>query len=275
MRYDTLETVKKLLQKTTGAILTTGPTGSGKTTTLYAFVKFVNNSEMKVITVEDPIEYYIEGITQTQVDAEAGYTFAGGLRAIVRQDPDVILIGEMRDKETAEIAMQAALTGHLVFSTIHTNNAAGTVPRLIDLGVKPQSIAPAINAMMAQRLVRRLCQKCKKQQNPIADDLAILKKYLDPIATQFKLPSLDENLQISYPIGCDECNTLGYKGRIGVYEIIVMNDELGRLILQSPAISQIQDIALKNNLITLLQDALMRVVSGITSMQEVMNVIGE
>ena len=164
MSAENLALIKRLLTKTTGAILTTGPTGSGKTTTLYAFINQVNEPGLKIITIEDPVEYHIEGISQTQVNPAKGYTFAGGLRAIVRQDPDVILVGEIRDGETAEIAMQAALTGHLVFSTLHTNDAAGAIPRLIDLGVKPVSIAPALNAVIAQRLIRKLCPDCKKKK---------------------------------------------------------------------------------------------------------------
>ena len=161
MRGDLLKLVREQLDRATGAILTTGPTGSGKTTSLYAFVQYLNSSGTKIITIEDPIEYHIKGISQTQVDTKKGYSFAGGLRAIVRQDPDIILVGEIRDEETADIALQAALTGHLVLSTIHTNDAAGTIPRLIDLGIQPQIIAPAINMAMAQRLIRKLCPNCK------------------------------------------------------------------------------------------------------------------
>ena len=168
MRPETLELAKKILARTTGAILNTGPTGSGKTTTLYAFIQHLNTPDVKIITIEDPVEYHIQGISQTQVNDSAEYTFAAGLRSIVRQDPDIILVGEIRDKETAEIGMQAALTGHLVLSTIHTNDAAGTIPRLIDLGIKPVTIAPALHAVMAQRLVRRLCEACKKIQSRIA-----------------------------------------------------------------------------------------------------------
>jgi len=275
MRADLLEMVKKLLAKTTGAILTTGPTGSGKTTTLYAFVKYVNNPDVKVITIEDPIEYHIEGISQTQVDPHAGYTFAGGLRSIVRQDPDVILVGEIRDVETAEIAMQAALTGHLVFSTLHTNDAAGTIPRLIDLGVRPITIAPALNAAMAQRLVRKLCAKCHKKEKIQAADLELIKKYLSDVAKQFKLPALNDSLEISYPQQCKECNFTGYKGRIGIYEIFEIDSEIEKLILKSPSISDIKDLAVKKGMTTLLQDGLMKVLEGTTSVEEVLKVVGE
>ena len=275
MRDDVLMTVKKLLEKTTGAILTTGPTGSGKTTTLYAFIRHINSPDVKIITIEDPIEYHIEGITQTQVDPKAGYTFASGLRSIVRQDPDVILVGEIRDVETAEIAMQAALTGHLVLSTLHTNNAAGAIPRLIDLGIRPVTIAPAINAAMAQRLVRRLCPKCKKKQKISPQDLSLLKKYLANLPKNIKLPLLDESLEIYSPQGCRECNFTGYQGRIGVYELFEIDDEMERLILKSPPISEIEDLAVKKGMVTLLQDGFLKVLDGITSIEEVLRVIGE
>jgi len=212
MREDMLVKIKKLLEKTTGALLTTGPTGSGKTTTLYAFVKYINSPDIKIITIEDPVEYHIEGISQTQVDSYAGYTFASGLRSIVRQDPDAILVGEIRDTETAEIAMQAALTGHLVFSTLHTNNAAGALPRLIDLGVKTITLAPAINAVMAQRLVRKLCPECKTKKKTEPKDLELLKQNLVGLAKDHKLPAIDESLKIYYPGKCEKCNSTGFTG---------------------------------------------------------------
>lgn len=275
MREDILAIVKKLLAKTTGAILTTGPTGSGKTTTLYAFINYLNSPDMKIITIEDPIEYHIEGISQTQVDPHAGYTFAGGLRSIVRQDPDVILVGEIRDAETAEIAMQAALTGHLVLSTLHTNSAAGTIPRLIDLGVRPVSIAPAVNAAMAQRLVRKLCRSCRKKMSVRPNDKQILMKYLTSLPKHIKLPQFGEALEVYYPQQCRECNNTGYQGRVGVYELFEIDDDMEKLILKSPAISDVQDLAVKKGMVTLLQDGLLKVVEGITSLEEVLRVIGE
>lgn len=275
MRDDTLKLAKKLLQKTTGTILTTGPTGSGKTTTLYAFVQHINSSDVKIITIEDPIEYHIEGISQTQVNETAGYTFAGGLRSIVRQDPDVILVGEIRDQETAEICMQAALTGHLVLSTIHTNSAAGTIPRLIDLGLRPATIGPAINAAMAQRLVRRLCEFCKKKEKAHPEDLALLQKHLKNIPASAQAPEVNENTELWYPVGCEKCNSVGYKGRVGVYEIFEIDAEMQKLILKSPALSEVQELAVSKGLTTLLQDAFIKVLGGLTSVDEVMRVIGE
>ncbi len=275
MRDDTLDKIKKLLQKTTGAILTTGPTGSGKTTTLYAFLRHVNSPDVKIITIEDPIEYHIKGVSQTQVNASSGYTFAKGLRSIVRQDPDIILVGEIRDAETAEITMQASLTGHAVFSTLHTNNAAGTVPRLVDFGVKPITISPALNAAMAQRLVRRLCENCKKKQKIAAPDLELLKKYLTNIPKGVGVFEMKDSLEIYYSQGCEECNGTGYKGRTGVYELFEVDEDMEKLIFKSPAISEVEDLAKKKGMITLLQDGLIKVIKGITSIDEVLRVVGE
>ncbi|MDP3731000.1 MAG: GspE/PulE family protein [bacterium] len=264
-----LKLIKNLLQKTTGAILTTGPTGSGKTTTLYAFINQVNEPGLKIITIEDPVEYHIDGISQTQVDPAKGYTFAGGLRAIVRQDPDVILIGEIRDGETAEIAMQAALTGHLVFSTLHTNDAAGAIPRLIDLGVKPVSIAPALNAVMAQRLVRQLCKECKKKRALTEEESELMKKVME-----IGKPAIHSPTEIFSPGQCAECNFTGYRGRIGVFEIFEVDDEMENLILKSPAVSEMREAAMKKGMVTMLQDGYLKVLEGSTSLEEVLRVLG-
>ncbi len=274
MRSDILELVRQQLKKSTGAILTTGPTGAGKTTTLYAFVNFLNSPDAKIITIEDPIEYHIQGISQTQVDNEKGYTFANGLRAIVRQDPDIILVGEIRDQETAEIALNAALTGHLVFSTIHTNDAAGTIPRLIDLGIRTQVVAPAINMAMGQRLLRRLCEHCKIEQPPTDSQLENITKLLGPIQEKFKLPPLDTSLKIYFPSACAECNNSGYKGRVGVYEIFTITRDMERVILTSPTISDIRDLAVKEGMVTMLQDGYLKLLNGTTSIPEIERVLG-
>ena len=275
MRGDLLKLVREQLDRATGAILTTGPTGSGKTTSLYAFVQYLNSSGTKIITIEDPIEYHIKGISQTQVDTKKGYSFAGGLRAIVRQDPDIILVGEIRDEETADIALQAALTGHLVLSTIHTNDAAGTIPRLIDLGIQPQIIAPAINVAMAQRLIRKLCPNCKIQDEVNPEVVEKIQKTMSPIKDRFKLPKLGSSLKVYFPgKGCKECNELGYKGRVGVYEAFVIGKEMERLILKSPAISDIQELAEKEGMVTMLQDAYLKLLDGITSVEEIERILG-
>jgi type II secretory ATPase GspE/PulE/Tfp pilus assembly ATPase PilB-like protein len=207
MRKDLLEMISLELKRPNGMILTTGPTGSGKTTTLYAFVKKVNGPGIKIITIEDPIEYHLEGITQSQVDPDKGYDFSNGLRSIVRQDPDIILVGEIRDQETAEIAMHAALTGHLVFSTLHTNDAAGTIPRLIDLGVKPNIIAPAINVSMAQRLVRQLCKNCAKKEEPSVGEKKLIEETLKELPKNIEKPNL-KSIFTYKPAGCEVCGRL-------------------------------------------------------------------
>ena len=259
------EEVKKQMEKTNGMILTTGPTGSGKTTTLYALINTLNEPGVKIITVEDPVEYQIKGISQTQVNKGKGYTFANGLRAIVRQDPDVVLVGEIRDEETMDIAVNAALTGHLVLSTLHTNGAAATIPRIIELGVKPNLIAPAANAFMAQRLVRRLCSDCKEQYKPAKETIDSLKKILAIISPKAKI-ELPKNIEFLYrPKGCSKCRNLGYKGRIGVYEVLTLNDEIEKLILDMGSESDITKAALENGMITMAQDGILKSIEWITS----------
>lgn len=275
MRKDILENIKRLLAKTTGAILTTGPTGSGKTTTLYAFLRHINSPEIKIITIEDPIEYHLEGVSQTQVNSAEDYTFANGLRSIVRQDPDIILVGEIRDAETAEIAMQAALTGHLVFSTLHTNNSAGAIPRLINFGLKPVTIAPAINATMAQRLVRKLCQSCKEKKVADSESKALLNKWLSDLEGRGLFVKTNEEVSIYGPGKCGDCNFTGYKGLVGLFEIFEINEEMEDLILRSPTISEIEKVAIKNGMVTLLQDGLIKVLEGTTSLDEVLRVVGQ
>ncbi len=274
IRKDLLEVIKKQLSRPTGSILTTGPTGSGKTTTLYAFIRHLNVPGTKIITIEDPIEYHIEGTSQTQVNPAGGYTFSNGLRAIVRQDPDIILVGEIRDKETAEIALHAALTGHLVFSTIHTNNAAGTIPRLIDLDINPQIIAPAVNMAMGQRLLRKLCENCKIKVKASKDVLEKIKKELDPIKDRFGLGKIGGSLEIYKAGQCVDCNNLGYKGRIGVFEAFIISKTIEKLILASPAISEIEDLAVKEGMITMLQDAYLKLLNGVTSLNEIERILG-
>jgi len=263
------------MQRPNGMILTTGPTGSGKTTTLYTMLRTIYNPTIKIITLEDPIEYHLVGIEQTQVDSEKGYDFANGLRSIVRQDPDVILVGEIRDLETADIATQAALTGHLVFSTLHTNDAAGTIPRLIDLGLKPAGIAPALNVMMAQRLVRKLCEHCRIQgaltpqhKKIIMDEIAQFPKHVPiPPEPEWKLFTASEK-------GCDSCNHTSYKGRIGIFELIFVNEAMGRLIMTTPSEFDIKKSAREQGQITMRQDGILKVFAGITDYSEVERVVG-
>ena len=275
IREDDLKIIENQLQRPTGMILTTGPTGSGKTTTLYAFIKKILTPDAKIITIEDPIEYQVEGISQTQVEPEYGYTFENGLRSIVRQDPDVILVGEIRDFETAEIAMHAALTGHLVFSTLHTNDAVGAVPRLIDLGVKPPVIAPAINLLMAQRLLRKLCPKCASKRNLNKEELQTFKKILAnlPPRVGFKT-ELTIKTEISDAKSCDDCHN-GYSGRIAVMELFEITDEVEKLILKSPAEAELKEAAKKTGMVTMVQDAAIKILRGVTTIEETERILGK
>ncbi|MBI1957019.1 MAG: type II/IV secretion system protein [Candidatus Niyogibacteria bacterium] len=267
--------VKKELKKPNGMILTTGPTGSGKTTTLYAFVKAVNEPGVKIITIEDPIEYHIPGISQTQVDAAKGYTFANGLRSILRQDPDTILVGEIRDLETAEIAMHAALTGHLVFSTLHTNSAAGTIPRLIDLKADPAIIAPAINITMAQRLVRKLCPHCKKETAPSADEKKLIEDALKKMPASYKKEVKAKSIRVWKASGCARCSAIGYKGRIGIFEAFLVDDAVEKLILAKPSEGDLREAMERQGMITMVQDGVLKVLRGLTSVDELVRVAGE
>jgi len=274
LRADNLVIVKKALNRPNGLILNTGPTGSGKTTTLYAFLRSVNSSEMKIITLEDPIEYRIEGIEQTQVDEEAGYTFANGLRAIVRQDPDVILVGEIRDLETADIALQSALTGHLVLSTLHTNDAVGAIPRLINLGVKVVSIGPALALVIAQRLVRVLCPECKKAV-PLDDATAKkIKTLLDHLPDQVdKKPY--EHPTLFAPVGCPKCNGIGYKGRIGIFEFLEGGPDIETTILREASEVALREVAKRQGMVSMQEDGILKAIEGITTLDEVTSVTGE
>lgn len=255
-------------------ILTTGPTGSGKTTTLYAFVKKVNRPGINIVTIEDPIEYHIAGINQTQTAPKKGYDFANGLRSILRQDPDIILVGEIRDFETAEIAMHASLTGHLVFSTLHTNNAAATIPRLIDLKVDPTIIAPAVNMAMAQRLVRKLCADCKKEGSPNPEEETAVKKSLKEMPAKYK-ENLPKKIIVWRPVGCNKCNGLGYKGRIGIYEAFLVDDEIERMILKKPSETDLKAVMYAQNMISMFQDGILKVLKGITSFEELNRVAAD
>jgi general secretion pathway protein E len=252
----------RLIKSPYGIILVTGPTGSGKTTTLYAALTSINHPEVNIITIEDPIEYQIDGIGQIQVNPKIELTFAHGLRSIVRQDPDVILVGEIRDRETAEIAIQSSLTGHLVFSTLHTNDAASAVTRLIDMGIEPFLVTSSVIAIIAQRLVRVLCPKCKEASTPDDESLANLgvdKKQL-------------ENHVLYRKQGCAACMNTGYRGRTAIFEILILDDPLKRLILKTSDSNQIQDEAMRRGMTNLLQDGAQKVLAGVTTIEEVFRV---
>lgn len=266
------------LGKPSGIILTTGPTGSGKTTTLYAFLHHVYNPEVKIITIEDPVEYHLEGITQTQVQTEKGYTFVAGLRAALRQDPDVIMVGEIRDEDTAKVAINAALTGHLVFSTLHTNNAAGTIPRLIDLGVNPKVIASALSIALAQRLVRKLCEACKNVYESNEKESRVITNILGDMKTTGKEDSMQGHspsptYTLFHSPGCEHCNNTGYKGRIGIFEAMVVDKEVEMLLVTNPSEREIRSAAKNQKIPSLREDAIIKMLEGITSFDEIGHVV--
>jgi len=263
LKNDLLALLKKEIKKPNGMIIVTGPTGSGKTTTLYALMKKIQKPEIKIITIEDPIEYHLEGISQTQV--KKGYDFASGLKSVMRQDPDVILVGEVRDLETVQTAIQAALTGHLVFTTLHTNDGAGTVARLIALGAEPSNIGPAVNLIIAQRLLRRICPKCSALREPTAQELREIKKEIKDVPANVKIPEVK---------GCKNCNSTGYRGRIGIFEIMLIDDEMENFIVTKPSIAALKAMAVKRGMVPLKQDAILKVLKAMTTLAEVERIVG-
>jgi len=274
LRTDLYKVFQKEITKPNGMIIVTGPTGSGKTTTLYAFLKKIQNPEIKIITIEDPIEYHLKGVSQTQVAPEKGYNFSDGLRSIVRQDPDVILVGEIRDLETSKIALQASLTGHLVLSTLHTNDAAGTIPRLVDLGVDVSSIASGLKMAVAQRLVRKVCKKCSIPAKPTPKELSEIKAGLKNLPSSVKTPNLNkiEIVRIKEG-GCPACNFTGYRGRQGLFEAFLVDSDMEKFILTNPPVSEIRNLAIKKGMVTMYQSGLIDVILGDTTIEEVARVV--
>jgi type II secretory ATPase GspE/PulE/Tfp pilus assembly ATPase PilB-like protein len=256
-----MELFKNVISRPNGVILVTGPTGSGKTTTLYAALNHINSSDRKIVTLEDPVEYEIPMIRQAQINTRAGFTYAAGMRSILRQDPDVILVGEIRDAETAEIAIQAAMTGHLVFSTLHTNDSAGAFPRLIDMGIESFLVSSSVIAVLAQRLIRTICPKCKIEYQPTDEDLR--KLGLDNKGRKYKFYTGK---------GCDNCSGTGYQGRCAIYEILQVDPQIEKLILERADGPEIKQAALRNGMMPLLHDALIKAVNGQTSIEEVLRV---
>lgn len=269
------EIVAREIAKPNGLVLLTGPTGSGKTTTLYAFLRRVSTSENKIITIEDPIEYHLKGINQTQVNPDHNYTFLTGLRSALRQDPDIIMVGEIRDKETAKIAVNASLTGHLVFSTLHTNNAAGTIPRLIDLEVNPKIIDAALNIAMAQRLVRKLCTHCKQEGTPTASE----QKLIDAVVKSIRekrpdlAPTQTNHVWRPHEAGCEHCYHTGYSGRQGVFEAILIDQSVAPLLVTNPNERDIRLAARGQGILDMRQDGILKVLNGVTDMEELARVV--
>jgi type IV pilus assembly protein PilB len=258
--YDTLKAWRKLINLPNGILLVTGPTGSGKSTTLYAVLQELNRTDVNICTVEDPIEYALGGVNQFQVNEKAGFTFATALRALLRQDPDILMIGEIRDTETAKLATQAALTGHLVLSTLHTNDAPGAVTRLYNIGIEPYLVGATVVGVMAQRLVRKLCQACKEPFEPSVNERRQIERVAGNLETLFK------------PKGCARCRNLGYSGRIGIYELLVPDDAMIERISQGAALNEIRDLARKIGTKSLRSDGVDKVKAGITTLEEVYRV---
>jgi len=259
--HDVLAGVKGLLHKSHGFFLVAGPTGSGKTTTLYTALAQMPHKEKNIVTLEDPVEYCINGICQSQIHPDAGFTFEKGIRSLLRQDPDVVMIGEIRDKQTARIAIEAALTGHLVLSTIHTNDAPSVVMRLMDMGIEPYLINAAVTGVLAQRLVRKICQNCKVERAPTAQEAALLALYNRSL------------LRVFSGAGCNACNGLGTKGRIGIFELLIMSDALRSLIVQQPSFQDILKQVRNEDLRTLIVDGLYKVDQGIITVSELTRVV--
>lgn len=273
-----LEIIKKVTKKPYGLILTTGPTGCGKTTTLYAILEILNKEEVNIMTLEDPVEYFIDGINQSQVKPEIGYTFATGLRHIVRQDPDIIMVGEIRDEETAGLAIHAALTGHLVLATLHTSHAIGAIPRLIDMKVDAFLLPPTLSVIIAQRLVRTLCPFCKKKVKPRKEieEMIIkeIKSLPDLIKRDYSI-EVPKNFYIYEPGQCKKCNEMGFSGRIGIFEVLAMTDQLEEIILQKGSEAVIFQQARNQGMMTMKQDGILKVLKGITTIEEVLRVAEE
>lgn len=272
------KTLKNGISRPNGIIFNTGPTGSGKTSTLYAILNELNQENVKIITVEDPIEYRMSGINQSQVDEENGYGFAKAMRSLVRQDPDIIMVGEIRDPETADTAIQTALTGHLVLSTVHTNSAAGAIPRILSLGVKNFLLAPALNMIIGQRLVRKVCLACREKTTLSEKEKKQVQEIFSSAPAEIKnridLNKLDQTIFYKAK-GCDKCNNIGYKGRIGIFEIIDIDDEIKSTIAHNINISEedIKKITTKKQFINIKQDGILKVIDGITTMEEIFRVV--
>jgi type IV pilus assembly protein PilB len=271
-----LQVIERGLKKSYGMILSTGPTGSGKTTTLYAILSLFNKEEVNVMTLEDPVEYLIEGVNQSQVKPEIGYSFASGLRSLLRQDPDVLMVGEIRDEETASLAIHATLTGHNVLSTLHTANAIGVIPRLIDMGVQPFLLPPTLSIIIGQRLVRKLCSRCRKKARAVKATEKIISKEIENFP-----PLVKKNMKLSGPFyiyqatGCKMCNNTGYSGRVGIFEILEMTESLSKLVLKKPSEDDIRQEARRQGMVTMKQDGILKVLEGITSLEEVLRVAEE
>lgn len=257
-----LDTLTQLSKKNNGFFLVTGPTGSGKTTTLYAMLSSVHDPAKNIVTLEDPVEYDLNGITQGHINPDAGFTFERGIRSLLRQDPDILMVGEIRDKQTARVAIEAALTGHFILSTLHTNDAPSALMRLMDMGIEPFLINASLTGILAQRLVRKMCQECRKPKERTLADAALAQKL-----------GIDDSIQLYEAAGCNWCNNLGYKGRMGIFELLVFSSELRALVVQNPMFDAIYKQALDDGMQTLLQDGAQKVAQGVITLEELARVI--
>ncbi len=270
--------ISREIEKPNGLILITGPTGSGKSTSLYAFLRRIYSPEIKILTIEEPIEYHLDGITQTQTNPERGYDFLEGLKSALRQDPDVIMVGEIRDGDTARIAVESSLTGHMVFSTLHTNNAAGVVPRLIDLGVNPKILASALSLSIAQRLTRKLCTKCKTKRAVTTEEEQLIRKTLERAEKlgkdlkEYNVTST-QKIELYTAPGCPACGGTGYKGRIGVFEAILADQALQDIMPMNPSEREIKEIVEKQGILNMVEDGLIKCITGVTSIEELKKVV--
>ena len=270
-----LEVLERALAKPFGQILITGPTGSGKSTTLAGILKRLNSDDINIVTLEDPIEYYVEGVNQSQIHEEIGYTFATGLRFILRQDPDIIMVGEIRDRETAGLATQAALTGHIVLSTLHTNDAMGVIPRLIDMQVEKYLIPPTLNVAAAQRLLRRLCPECKIKATANSGENKIINDAIMSMPAEYQKEFLSKEYEVYKPNlknACKVCNGKAYKGRIGIFEMLEMTDQLEKIILGNLSESAMRAESQRQGMITMFQDGILKVLKGMVSLEELLDI---
>jgi len=269
-----LETMKEAIHKPFGLIFITGPTGSGKSTTIYSILKILNTDGVNIVTLEDPVEYYIEWVNQSQIRPEIGYTFGSGLRQILRQDPNVIVVGEVRDNETATLSIHAALTGHIVLSTLHTNNAIGAIPRLIDMGVEPFLIPSSLNLVAAQRLVKKLCPDCRKEVAAPERAKEIITNAIASMPEGIKKDlKVKDPIKIYEPQGCPQCNDKGTRGRIAVFEILAMTSELSQIIASGVSEDKLVAEAKRQNMITMFQDGILKVLDGIIGLEELIHVV--
>ncbi|MDD5769705.1 MAG: GspE/PulE family protein [Candidatus Gracilibacteria bacterium] len=268
--WTTKRMLQKAISKKNGMILVTGPTGSGKTTTLYTIISKLNTRDKKIITLEDPIEYQLPGIIQSEVNEKNGYTYEIGLKALLRQDPDIIMMGEIRDNETLNIATQASLTGHLVLSTLHTKSASDTLDRIINMGLKPYILASALDTIIAQRLVRKICTHCKEEIKKTQGEEQLIKEMIKDIGMK---SIKTENIKLYKGVGCEYCNNSGYKGRIGIYEIISLNEELRNLIREGETTEKIIAESRKMDMITMKEDGILKAIKGYTTIEEIIRVV--